>query len=418
MAGPTDEPADGLAIAVVVSRFPKFTETFVVSEIEAFGALGVPVEIHPLLPPEPGPHQPAAVPLVERAHYGALGGRPELVSFARTIGRRPRTMAGIVARLVGDTWRRPTFLLKDLVLLPRICRVAASVRAGGSTHVHAHFATHGGFAAWAIGRLTGLPYSIVAHGSDVHRHQAMLATKVAEAAFVATVSHFNRSVILDACGPDVADRVHVVRVGVDLSSIRSTALRPVPPVPTVVCVGTLHEVKGQRHLVDAIGLLAEQGREVRAELIGDGPDRDDLHQRIRRAGVDHLVELVGPLPHDAVLAHHREVDLIVTPSVPSRDGRREGLPAVIIEAMACGLPVVASDLAGISELVEHERSGLLVPPGDAVALAEAIDRLLSDADLREQVRANALERVRAEFSVAETAGRMVELMRTGGRPTR
>ena len=402
------------SVAIVVSRFPKFTETFVVSEILGLRAQGLTVEIHPLLPPEPRPHQPAAGPLVEQAHYGTITGTRELAALARTVRRQPGVLARIVARLVRDTWRRPAFLLKDLVLLPRICRIAATVQAQGISHVHAHFATHGGFAAWAIGRLTGLPYSIVAHGSDVHRHQAMLATKLSEAAFVATVSEFNRSVILQACGARAADRVHVVRVGVDLSSIEPAPLRPVPTRPTVVCVGTLHEVKGQRYLIDAVARLAAAGRDIRLELIGDGPDRDDLRDRIEAAGIQDRVELCGPLPHADVLAHHGEVDLLVAPSVPSSDGRREGLPAVIIEAMARGLPVVASDLAGISELVEHEVTGLLVAPGDVEGLAGAIDRLLSDASLRVLVRDAALERVRADYSVAKTAARMAELIRSGG----
>lgn len=419
MTSQPNEQADFPArhIAVVVSRFPKFTETFVVNEILAFDRMGWRVEIFPLLPPEAGPHQPAAGALMPRARFGRTWGMPSVGALVRTLGRRPRATGAIIGRLIRDTWRHPRFLVKDAVLLPRVCAIAEEMRSIGVTHVHAHFATHAGFAAWAIGRLTGLPYSIVAHGSDVHRHQAMLGTKVAEAQFVATVSEYNRQVILSVSPDDAAGKVVVVRNGVDLSAAQESdqpaAQSITGELPTVLCVGTLHEVKGQAHLIRAVGELAERGRAVRVELLGDGEDRHGLESLAAAVGVEDRVRFRGAVPHGEVLASYRGAAAVVTPSVESSDGRKEGMPTVLLESMATGVPVIASDLAGIAELVEHEHTGLLVPPGDHLALADAIERLLGDTALADRLRRAGRRRVVEEYDIARTSAHMASLIAGG-----
>ena len=406
------------AVAVVMSRFPKHTETFVVNEILGLRRQGLRVEILPLLPRQRGPIQPLARPLVDQARYGPMMGRQPLRALARRAAGQPRALAGIVGRLAADTWRHPTTLVKDLVLLPRVCVLADELDRLGVEHVHAHFLTHGGFAAWALGRLTGRPWSVVAHGSDVHRRQAMMATKVAEASFVAAVSAFNRRVILDVCGrPDLAERVLVVRCGVDLDRLtpRVGPLSEGPlsdgEAPLVVCVGTLHEVKGQRYLLAALASLRRRGRRVDAVLAGDGPDRRSLEELARELGVADQVTFTGSLAHDRVVDLYRRAAVVVTPSVVSSDGRREGIPTVLLEAMACGVPVVASDLTGIPELVEHGVTGLLTPPGDPAAIARAVETLLDDPALAADLVDRAAERVRAEYDLTATSARLVALLR-------
>lgn len=415
---------DGGAVAVVVSRFPKLTETFVVNEILGLRRQGVRVEILPLLPRQRGPVQPLARPLVDQARYGPMVGREPLRALLRRAAGQPRVLAGIVGRLAADTWRHPTTLVKDLILLPRVCVLADEVGRLDVGHVHAHFLTHGGFAAWALGRLTGRPWSVVAHGSDVHRRQAMMATKVAEASFVAAVSAFNRRVILDVCrrsgtgpgtGPDPvgagpAERVLVARCGVDLDRLTPRNGPPPPGDPVVVCVGTLHEVKGQRHLLAAVASLRRQGRRVNAVLAGDGPDRRSLEELARELDVADRVTFTGPLAHDRVIDLYRRASVLVTPSVVSSDGRREGIPTVLLEAMACGVPVVASDLTGIPELVEPGVTGLLTPPGDHEAIARAIETLLDDPGLAAGLVARAAERVRADYDLAATSARLARLL--------
>ncbi len=400
--------APPMEIAVVMSRFPKFTETFVVNEILGLEGQGLTVHIHPLLTEQPGPHQSKAATLVERANYGRPWGTRAVGAILNLVATRPRAIGSIIGRLLADTWRSPHMLLKDLYLLPRTCSIADDLRASNVSHVHAHFLTHGGFAAWVIGRLTGLPYSVVAHGSDVHRHRAMMKTKVAEAAFIAAISEYNRSAIIAECGN--VGRVEVVHCGIDVSHIRPGAASDRASSPVVVCVGTLHEVKGQRHLIEAAAELKRRGRRIEVQLIGDGPDGPMLSDLAVRLGVDDRVDLVGPLDHDEVIERYRQAHVTVAPSVASRDGRREGIPTVLMEAMAAGTPVVASDLSGIPELVVDEVSGLLTPTGDAVAIADAIERLLTEPDLAARLAENADRVVREHFDLGSTTARLAELM--------
>jgi glycosyltransferase involved in cell wall biosynthesis len=245
----------------------------------------------------------------------------------------------------------------------------------------------------------------------------MLHAKVKEAAFVATVSNYNRRIIVGECGGRFADKVHVIHAGVDTALFaprrngrsRNGALR-------ALCVGTLHEVKGQAHLVEACRLLAEQGVEISCRLVGDGPDRGLLERQVAEAGLGDRVLLVGGRTRSQVASELAAADVLVAPSVRTRAGKREGIPVALMEAMCNGLPVVASDLSGIPELVEHGVSGLLAPPGDPAALAAALRALSEDRSLGPGLGAAGRSRVLAEFNAERSVGELVshfELERVG-----
>jgi glycosyltransferase involved in cell wall biosynthesis len=273
--------------------------------------------------------------------------------------------------------------------------------------VHCHFANHPAVAGLVIGRLTGLPYSFTAHGSDLHKERKMLPEKVAEAAFVATISDDNRRLILAECGARHGDKVHVVRAGIDttLFAPRRNGSRRDGPL-RILCVGTLHEVKGQAHLVEACRLLAAGGVDFSCRLIGDGPDRTGLQRAVAVAGLTGRVVLAGARTRGEVAAEMARADVLAAPSVPTRAGKREGIPVVLMEAMSSGLAVVASELSGIPELVKDGVTGLLVPPGDARALAAALRRLDEDPAMRARLGAGGRARVLEEFDVQASAGEL------------
>jgi glycosyltransferase involved in cell wall biosynthesis len=176
----------------------------------------------------------------------------------------------------------------------------------------------------------------------------------------------------------------------------------------LVCVGTLHEVKGQRFLVEACRLLADQGVDVECCLVGAGSDESALREQISALGLADRVHLKGELTRPQIAELLRTSDVLVTPSVPTRRGKREGIPIVLMEAMASGVPVVASRISGIPELVEDGVSGLLVPPGEPAALARALTRLHDDKDLRRQLALSGRAKVEREFDVERSAALLVE----------
>lgn len=400
----------GPRVAYVVSRFPRLTETFVVDEALAVVRAGVDVTIHPLHRERADVVQPTVAALVGRVRYRRLGSPAVLAGCLAELARRPRAVLGALGRIVADTWRSRRLLVGGVAAFPFAVDLSRRLAADGTTHVHCHFATHPAVVGWVVHRLTGIPFSFTAHGSDLHRDRRMLATKVADAAFVVTVSESNREVIRAECGPAADGKVHVVRCGIDPGQLpRRPAPAPHAGPVRVCCVGTLHEVKGQTVLLDACRRLVAEGRDVVCTLVGDGPDRDALEAQVAEAGLADRVQVTGRVPRPNVVAVLREADVLVAPSVPSADGRREGLPVVVLEAMAVGVPVVASRLSGIPEAVEHEVTGLLVEPGDAAGVAAAVARTVDDPGATATRVERAAARVEDGFSIDRSAQRLAAL---------
>lgn len=409
-------PTGAPRVAYVVSRFPRLTETFVVDEAIAVMAAGADVVIHPLHREQADVVQPAVALLDGHVEHRRLGSPQVLAGFARGLVRRPGAVARALATIVRETWRSRRLLVGALAAFPYAVDLADRLPRAGVDHVHGHFATHPAAVAWAVHRLSGLSYSFTAHGSDLHRDRSMLRTKVRDAAFVVTVSESNRDVIVAECGPSAAAKVHVVRCGIDPTQLpRRTPPHTVAGGPVrVCCVGTLHEVKGQAVLVEACRRLVGAGRDVHCTLVGDGPDRTALAQQARDAGLGDRLHITGRVPRPDVVATLARADVLVAPSVPSADGRREGLPVVVLEAMAVGVPVVASRLSGIPEAVEHGVTGLLVEPGDAQGVADAIGRVVDDPAGAAVRVERAAERIAAEFSIDRSARRLVGLFAGAG----
>ena len=405
-------PNDGLTVAYVMSRFPKLTETFILAELEAMDRAGVAIELYPLLRQTGEPVQPAAVPWVERAHYLPFVSPAILRAQWSYLGdpRRRRRYIRAFVDMIRGTWRSPNFLVGGLGIFPKIARAALEMHETGVDHVHCHFANHPALAGWLIHRLVGIPYSFTAHGSDLHVDRTMLPTKVREAAFVVTISGDNRTLIESTAGPSAEGKVEVIHCGVDPAAFAPTDRTGDGPL-RIVAVGTLHEVKGQIHLIEACRLLAERGVAFTCRFIGDGPDRDALQARIDECGLGDRVTLVGRMTSDAVATELAASDVLAAPSVPTHGGKREGIPVVLMEAMASGMPVVASRLSGIPELVTDGVSGLLVPPGDEDALAHALATLATDAPLRGRLGAAGREMVMREFDVDRNAAILADRIR-------
>jgi glycosyltransferase involved in cell wall biosynthesis len=392
-------------VAYVVSRFPKLSETFVLYEILAVEAQGVPVDLYPLQRERCRTMHPEARRLVERAHFAPLLSFAILRSHARYLRRAPRAYLSALFDLLRANFGSARYLAGALAFFPKAVHFARQMAASGVAHVHAHFASHPAAVAFVIQRLEGIPYSFTAHGSDLHRDRHMLREKVAEARFVVPISEFNRRVILDECGEEQAEKLAVVHCGIDPEVFRpAEAPRDEgDAVLRLVCVGTLHAVKGQGFLLEACRRLSERGIAFRCELIGDGPDRRQLERRARALGIEGSVRLLGPLPRERVAARLREADVAVVPSVPTRDGRREGIPVALLEAAASGRPVVASRLTGIPEAIEDGVHGILVPPGDVEALADALATLARDPALRRRLGAAGRARMLRDFDLVRNA---------------
>lgn len=395
-----------------MSRFPKLTETFILLEMVAVKEQGVAVEVYPLVREKADVIHPEAEWFVERAHYVPFLSWRVLRANLQFLRRKPRLFFSTLRHLLTGTWRSKRYFTRALALFPKSVYFAAHMEAAEITHVHAHFASHPAAAAYVIHRLTGIPFSFTAHGSDIHRDRTMLAEKVAAARFVVPISDFNKRVILDACAGQFAEKMVVIHCGVDTKQFRPLCQNgnqsgveagAESNLLTLCSIGTLHEVKGQRFLIEACRLLAERNLNVHCHFVGDGPDKAALMRQSAEAGLSGHITFHGQQTRAEVAKLLQTTDIVVAPSVPSSDGRREGIPVALMEAMATGLPVVASRLSGIPELVDDGVNGLLTPPGDAVSLANALERLRLDPALRRRLGRAGRQKVLEDFDLDKNA---------------
>lgn len=395
-------------VAYVMSRFPKVTETFILFEMIALERAGAKVELFPLLRERTSVMHDEAQSYVERAHYRPFMSPRIAASNLRYLRRDPRAYLSMWWEVLKGTWGSLNFFVGALGVVPKSVDAAATFTELGVDHVHCHFASHPAVAGLVIHRLTGIPFSFTAHGSDLHVDRHMLPQKVAAAAFAVTVSEFNRDVIVEECGEDLGPKVEVIHCGVDTTFFTPPEERSAPSGGlSVVCVGTLHEVKGQRHLVRAIAKLAGGGVDVHCTFVGGGPDEDALRRLAEELGVAERVTFLGTVPRRVVGETVRAASVVCAPSVPTRSGKREGIPVVLMEAMSAARPVVASRLSGIPELVVDGESGLLVTPGDVDEIAAALRTLHDDPELGARLGDAARERVMAHFDVNRNARRLL-----------
>ena len=246
----------------------------------------------------------------------------------------------------------------------------------------------------------------------------MLREKVVAAKFVVAISEYNRDVISDECGDACLEKIRVIHCGVDTSKFAYRAAdtafdRNTGPFK-IACTGTLHEVKGQTHLIEACRSLQDQHLDFECHLIGDGPDRERLERQAAQLRLSERIIFHGRLPHDCVAEHLQSADVLVAPNVPTKCGRREGIPVALMEAMSSGVPTIASALAGIPELVIDEVTGLLIPPGDSARLATAVTTLYFDRSLRRRLARQARRKVESEFDLRINAVRLAECFRHEG----
>lgn len=396
-------------IAYVMSRFPKITETFVFYEILAMDAMGLAVDVYPLLRERQQVSHPEAETWVKRARFQPFISLSILRAHAHFLRRAPGRYARVLWDVLRQTWGSRNFFIGAIGIFPKAVRFAYEMKQRRTTHIHAHFATHPTVAAFIAHRLTGLPFSFTAHGSDLHVDRRMLDIKVQASAFAVTISAYNKEVMVRTCGEHARSKIRIVHCGVD-PSVFSPARRRPPGGPfEIACVASFEEVKGHRYLVAACRLLRERGVEFRCHLIGDGPLRQEVVRWIREAVLESSVVLHGSMARPDVARMLGSVDAAVLASYPTKEGKREGIPVALMEAMASGLPVVSTAISGIPELVESEVTGYLVPPCDAVALADALQALAADGDLRARMGAAGRQKVVQEFDIHANTRRLLDL---------
>jgi len=392
-------------VLYLLARFPSVTETFLYDEIAALGSAGVEVV--------PWALRRQAVPVLQPGAR-ALEPGVAIPDAARAIGawvrwwlRAPRAMA-LATR---GSWRgRPAGArarLRHWIAWGLGPAAADAVLGSGARHIHAAYLGPPAAAAAVASLLTEVPYSASAHAHDIFKGTRGLKAKIEGAAFVRAISEHNRRHLARLTqGVTRPTALCVVPCGLTEDWFEPPAARPESP-PTILAVAQLERYKALDLLIDAAAILRYRGVALRLVIVGEGSRRRALEARIRGAGLDGVVELAGARDRGEVRRRLDAATLFAAPGRVEPSGKKDGIPVAIVEAMARGAPVVATRISGVAELVSHRRTGLLVPPDDAGALAHALERLLGDpaarAALARQARAVVERTRRAERCAAELA---------------
>jgi glycosyltransferase involved in cell wall biosynthesis len=268
-------------------------------------------------------------------------------------------------------------------------------------HLHAHFASQAAELAMLAGRLTGIPFSFTAHAKDIYDHSvdsALLRQKIQEAKFVVTVSEYNRRHLAGLAGEVAGRKILRLYNGIDLQRFQPGPASLRDP-ELLLAIGRLEEKKGFHHLIAACALLRKSGHRFRCLVVGQGREQDALAETIERLDLQAEVALVGAQPQELLIETLKRAAILVLPCVISSTGDRDGLPTVLLEAMAMGLPVISTQLVGIPEIVQHGKTGFLVPPGEPAQLAQTIGELLDHPALQESLGRAGRARAEALFDL-------------------
>lgn len=390
-------------VAYIMSRFPKITETFVMYEILEHQKRGVVVEIYPLIREHQNVAHPDAARLVASAHYMSFLSPAIIAANLHYLLRSPGRYFGVIQEALRGTFGSPKFFLGALIFLPKSAAFARDIERAGITHIHAHFATHAALSAMIVHRLTGIPFSFTVHAHDVQCDKRMLREKLEAARFAAAISDYNRELMVEECGEHLRHKIHVIHCGADTEFFQP-APGGLPAGPLrIICVASLNLMKGHSDLVEACRLLRERGVAFHCDLIGEGELRAQVESQIALAGLQSCFAVHGAQPRETVrrLMHQANVKALACTQAPN--GQRDGIPVAIMEAMACALPVVSTAISGVPELVNDGISGFLVQPGDTVAMANALQLLAADPQLRQRMGASGREWVLQQFSLAANA---------------
>jgi colanic acid/amylovoran biosynthesis glycosyltransferase len=399
-----NSPASQVRIGYLTSQYPATSHTFISREVAALRKLGLELDTFSIRPPSPAELQDQGIAAEARntftvlsqpattiigAHLGTLLSNP--LRYFRTLGRafghRPPGLRGLGLSLAH---------FAEAVV------VARELRRRGITRLHNHFANSAATVGFLATRLLQKPWSFTMHGISETDYPAglLLGRKIEAADFVACVSYFGRAQAMRLVTPNQWGKLHVVRCGLPLGDLPEHSPRS---AQRLIAVGRLSPEKGQAGLLEAFATVSRDHADLELLLVGDGPEAARLHAIAGTLGISERVRFSGRLSEPDTLREIAAADILVLPSF------MEGLPIVLMEAMAMGTAVIASRVAGIPELVEDGKSGLLFTPSNWDELAACLRRLADDDGLRERLVTRGRAAVSTEFDEGRSAMQLRDL---------
>jgi glycosyltransferase involved in cell wall biosynthesis len=386
-------------LGYLTSQYPAASHTFIRREIEALREQGWSINTFSIRPP--GSDETAGDADRREAEQTFYVLRQSMAAFAAahlaTLFTKPLAYLHTFGLALSHRAPGARGLFLGIAHFAESVLLARELRKRGIAHLHNHFANSAATVGLLASKLNGTGWSFTMHGISETDYPAglMLGRKIEAASLVACVSYFGRAQGMRLIDPSNWDKMHVVRCGVPFDRLppRSAGSGS----PTIISVGRLSPEKGQTGLLRAFARVRVKHPDAVLRLVGDGPDRDALERLASELGIDDAIAFAGRLPEQETLAEIARADMLVLPSF------MEGLPIVLMEAMALGVPVISSRVAGIPELISDGKTGLLFAPSDWDELAQCIERLLSDKALGETLAQNGKWKITSEFDTRKSA---------------
>lgn len=399
--------SSGKKIVYIIGTYPLLTTTFIDREILQLHQWGVNIQVVSIRrPPSDVPLSSTQLELQKDVLYLLPVDPLKLVLgqlfFACT---RPRDFFGSLYYLLTRPHPGIGERVKTLLHFGEGVYAAYLLCGQEFRELHAHFIDRAATLALVMGRLLGKPYSLSIHAAeDIFVHPVLLDEKIEAARHVATCTHFNKTYIEGLIGRNLDGKVTHIPHGLDIAKYQPNGHSPGEP-PLILAVGQLAERKGFAQLIEACHILKEHGVRFQCQIIGRGPQRLALENKIADLSLGDCVTLCGALPHEEVIERYKNASMFVMPCIQSADGNLDGIPNVLFEAMSMQVPVISTRISAIPELIVDEENGLLVEPNNPGALAAAMNKLIESPQQAHRLGRSGRESVIAEFDVESNVRR-------------
>ncbi len=414
-------------VGYILKRYPRLSETFILNEMRALERLGMRLHVFSLMRAEGSLAHPtvaevrapvtyfpetwlAKIPAVARAH----------ITMALAVPLR-YLHAGGLALLWSVRSDRPFSVWKQFL---RSAYVAVGCRQHQVHHLHAHFANAPATVARLVSVMCNIPYSFTTHAKDLYlTRKIVMRRRVASASFVLTCTRYNIEYLRSFIPPRDWGRIYLAYHGIDLAEFpfspsngkaAMTTGKADDAVPLILSVGRMVPKKGMGDLISACRLMMARGVRFRCVIVGEGPLRGELESQVRELGLERFVTFLGAMAHDGLVSLYGQASVFALAPHIAEDGDRDGIPNVLAEAMAAGIPVVSTSVSGIPELIEDGRTGLLVGPRNPEALADAVEWLLRDQALGQKLVVAARRKIEDGFECWKTANVLRTLFLASG----
>ena len=388
-----------MRVVYIVGCYPLINITFIYREIVSMRRQGVQIDVIGMIRPQEGyileeaRHEMDTTFYVQPVNWPAF-----IVAHLFYFLTRPHIYLHSLLYLVTRPHDELSLWLKTWAHFAIGPYVAWNLRKQKPHHIHAHFADRATVVAYVAARLLGVNHSFTAHAKDIYAENVFLADKIKAAQFVTTCTEYNRKYM--ATLTDEPQKIHLLYHGLDFSDF-DLKKQCCVDLPLILAIGKLKEKKGFPYLIEACAILRDRGYNFRCWIIGEGPDRADLLAQIERLDLQKHVHLKGNAPFTQVLEAFAQATIFTLPCVVAANNDRDGIPNVILEAMAAGVPVVSTPISAIPEVIIHNETGYLVTPRDSQDLADGLAHLLNSPQERTRLARKAQVFVRERFNVEQ-----------------